>query len=281
MNELDEIMSGDSNVVPEIQQEQPTTQPRDEGGRFAAKQEAPAVVEQPVAEAQPAPHQEMTEEHPANGGIPQARLKAEAEKRREAEADAAALRREIAELRGMVQARQQPAQPQQEKQPVSIFEDPEAFLSSQLSPVQQTIQEMREELWESRAAAVHTSEAVEAAKAAADALDPASKAALHRHITTTGNPFDNLVKWHKQQQTLARVGNDPDAWLNAEKEKLLNDPEFLAQAMERARAGASANVNRSQPNTNLPRSISRLPAGGNMPADNDMSDGALFSNALR
>lgn len=282
MNELDEIMSGDGNAVPEIQQEQPVTQPRDEGGRFAPKPGDVPVAEAAPAVVEPVTAQEPTEEHPANGGIPQARLKAEAEKRREAEADAAALRREIAELRGMVQASRQPApQPQQEQQPASIFEDPEAYLKSQLNPFQQSLQEIREELWESRAAGIHTAEAVDAAKAAADALDPAAKAALHRQITVKGNPFDNLVQWHKQQQTLARVGNDPDAWFNAEKEKLLSDPEFLALAMERARAGASATVNRSQPNTNLPRSISRLPAGGNMPADNDMSDGALFSNAMR
>lgn len=281
MNELDEIMSGDSNAAPEIQQEQPVTQPRDDSGRFATKQEAPAVVEQPVAEVQPV-SQELTEEHPANGGIPQARLKAEAEKRREAEADAAALRREIAELRGMVQARQQPAQPQQEKPAPNLFEAPEEYITSQLSPVQQQLQEMREELWESRASALHTPEALQAAKEAAGALAGTPQGrALHEHIMAGGNPFDNLVKWHKQQQVYSRIGDNPDAWLDAEIEKRMQDPQFLAQAVERARAGASATVNRSQPNTNLPRSISRLPAGGNMPADNDMSDGALFSNAMR
>lgn len=279
MNELDEIMSGDSNVMPEIQQEQPATQPRDDGGRFAAKQEEPAVVEQPVAEAQSA-SQELTEEHPASGGIPQARLKAEAEKRREAEADAAALRREIAELRGMVQARQQPApQPQQERQAPNLFEAPEEYISSQLTPVQQQLQETREMLLEMQATQTHGVEVVNAAKEAGKALfgTPEGQALARK----PGNLFDNLVQWHKQQQALSLVGNDPNAWLESEIEKRMGDPAFQAQYLDRIRSGAASNTNRSQPATNLPRSISRLPAGGNMPADNDMSDGALFSNALR
>lgn len=280
MNELDEILSGDSNAASEIQQEQPNTQPRDESGRFAAKQETPAVVEQPGADVRAEQQQEQHGQE--TGGVPMPRLKAEADKRREAEATVEALRRELAELRGTVMAQRQPApQPQQEQQPASIFEDPEAYLKTQMSPVQQQLQEMREELWESRAAALHTPEAVEAAKAAADALDSASKQALHRHITANGNPFDNLVKWHKQQQVMTRIGSDPDAWLNAEIEKRMSDPAFQAQVMERARTGAASNTNRSQPVTSLPPSLSRLPAGGNQPQDNDMSDGALFSHATR
>lgn len=278
MNELDEIMSGDGNAVPETQQEQSISQPRDESGRFSVKQEEqPAVVDQPVAEAQP-----QTSEQAAHApGIPIAAAQDERKKRQAAEADAEALRREIAELRGMVQARQQPApQPQQEAQaPASIFEDPEGFLKGQLTPVQQQMQEMREMLWESQATQVHGAEAVAAAKEAGIALfnTPEGQALARK----PGNLFDNLVQWHKQQQALSLVGNDPNAWLEAEIEKRLGDQAFQAQYLERIRTGAASNTNRSQPATNLPRSISRLPAGGNMPADNDMSDGAIFSNALR
>lgn len=271
---FDSVISG-SNAEPGDKQE-PTPQPRDlESGRFAAKEpEPPVQAVAPVVEPQ-AP----TPEAPSPGGMPVSAVKGERERRQAAEADAEALRREIAELRGMVQATRQPApQPQQEKQPSSIFEDPEAYLKDQLNPFQQSLQEIREELWESRATVIHTAEAVDAAKAAADALDPASKAALHRHITANGNPFDNLVKWHKQQQTFARVGNDPDAWLNAEIEKRMQDPQFLAQAVERARAGVSPTPQTRQPVTSIPPSLSRLPAGGNVPQGGEVqSDDALFS----
>jgi hypothetical protein len=274
VNELDEIMSGAGEAMPETQQEQPS-QPRDESGRFATAEtpvvEPPAVVEEPAQE-----------EHPTQGGIPAQRLKAEADKRREAEASAEALRREVAELRGWITGQQKPAaEPQPEQQPASLWDDPENFLKGQLSPVQREIAEMREMFWEGQAAQLHGADKIQAAKAAAEALDQNGKANLHRQLMAGGNPFDNLVKWHKQQEALSRVGDDPDAWLNAEIEKKLADPAFLASAIERARAGASNPTARSQPITNLPPSLNRLPAGGNQAADNDMSDGALFSNAMR
>jgi hypothetical protein len=287
VNELEEIMSG-ADLAPEaapIQQEQTPAQPRDESGRFATKS-----ADQPIEPQQPVVEPQLTapEQPASNGnGVPVGAVQAEREKRQEAQQRAADLERQLAELRGQVtllsQQRQPAPQPQQEQKPASIFEDPDAYLQSQLTPVQQTIQEMREELWESKAAVLHTQATVDAAKAAADALDPASKQNLHRQLMAGGNPFDNLVKWHKQQEALTKVGGDPDAWLNAEIEKRMNDPAFLAQAIERARTGATPNpANRSQqPLVNLPPSLARLPAGGNQPADNDMSDGALFSHATR
>lgn len=287
MNELDEIMSG-ADLAPEaapIQQEQTpapaSSQPRDDSGRFAPKPGDVPVAENAPAATDPAAGQELVEEHQATGGIPQARLKAEAEKRREAEADAAALRREIAELRGMVTAQRQPApQPQQEQQqPASIFEDPDAYLQSQISPVQAQLQETREMLMELQATQRHGAEAVEAAKEAAKALfgTPEGRALGQK----PGNLFDNMVTWHKQQQAFAKVGSDPDAWFQAEYEKRINDPAEQAKLIERFRAGVAGNpANRSQqPIVNLPPSLNRLPAGGNQPADNDMSDGAIFSHA--
>jgi hypothetical protein len=287
VNELDEIMSGDSVAAPvetTIQQEPQNGQPRDESGRFAPKPgDLPPVTDNaPAAVEQPAAAQELTEEHPATGGIPQARLKAEAEKRREAEADAAALRREIAELRGMVQARQPAPQPQQEKPPATLWDDPDAFLQSQLTPIQQQMFDQKAGFSKMLASDKHGADIVEAAlQAALAAKDTPEGRILDEKLAKSIHPFDEMVQWHKQQASLARVGNDPDAWLNAEIEKRLSDPAFLAQAVERARTGAASNSNRSQPITSLPPSLSRLPAGGNQPQDNDASDSALFSHATR
>lgn len=274
MDNFESITSGEP-IAPEVQQTPAVTQPRDvPTGQFASKSAPAAEVAEPTAEA-------TQEEHPATGGIPQARLRAEAEKRREAEADASALRREIAELRGMVQGRQPAQAPQEPKAPATLWDDPDSFIGSQLTPIQQQVQEMREELWESRAASVHTPEVVTAAKAAAEKLfgTPEGKQ-LHQQLTSAGgNPFDNLVKWHKQTEALAKIGGDPDAWLTAERERLMNDPEFLAQAQERARGITPSTPTRSAPLTNLPPSLSRLPAGGNAPPSNDTSDGALFASS--
>jgi hypothetical protein len=285
MDDFESITSGASNAAPEIQQEpQTTTQPsRDDGGRFASPQaKQPAAVTQPTPET-PAATAEQPQPN-GNGNVPVGAVQAEREKRQEAQHRAADLERQLAELRGQVtllsQQRQPTPQPQEQKAPITLWDDPDAFLGSQLTPITQQMQEMREELWESRAASVHTPEAVQAAKAAAEKLfgTPEGKV-LHQQITAAGgNPFDNLVKWHKQQEALAKVGSDPDAWLNAELEKRMNDPEFLAQATERARANATSNANRSQPLTNIPPSLSRLPAGGNLQPETDASDGALFTS---
>jgi len=277
---FDSVASG--NPAPELQPE-PTPAPqldqhRDESGRFSQKPSEPARAETLVEPVQ------QPQETPADnkGGVPVGAVQAEREKRQAAQQEAEALRRELAELRGMVMAQRQPTPqtPQQEQKPASIFEDPDAYLQSQLNPVQQTVQELREELWESRAAVVHTQATVDAAKAAAEALDPVSKQNLHRQLMAGGNPFDILVKWHKQQETLSKVGGDPDAWLNAEIEKRLSDPTFLAQAVERARAGATpAPGNRQQqPVTSIPPSLARLPAGGNAPPQGDTSDAAMFES---
>jgi hypothetical protein len=272
---FDSIVSG---TPASEQQQEPAPQPRDDSGRFATQQvDKPAVIEAPVAEAQPVAEQAA----PSGGNVPVGAVQAEREKRQAAQQEAEALRREVAELRGMVTATRQPApQPQPEQQPLSIFEDPDAFLKSQLSPVQQQMQETRELILEMQATQIHGAEAMAAAKEAAKALfgTPEGQSLASK----PGNLFDNLVKWHKQQQAFAKVGDDPDAWLNSEIERRLADPAEQAKILERIRAGATpsqASGGRPTPVTNLPPSLSRLPAGGNAPAgQSDQSDGALFSS---
>jgi heme-degrading monooxygenase HmoA len=282
-SELDELLSNETPVVETVEAqpivEQTTTAPaRGDDGRFQAKQnENPA----PDASLQPSA---TPDEPAANGGVPVRAVQDEREKRQAAQQENAALLREIAEMRGQLQVlttQRQPQTKQEEQRPISLWDDPDAFLQGQLSPVQSQLQEMREELWESKAAVVHTPEAVQAAKAAAEKLfgTPEGKV-LHQQITSAGgNPFDNLVKWHKQQETLSRVGNDPEAWLNAEMERRLSDPAEQAKIMERIRSGAPSTQTNGKPITNFAPSLSRLPSGGNQAQDNDMSDGALFNFA--
>lgn len=254
-----------------------STQPapnRDDNGRFAANPVEPEAPAQPNVEATPQP-----ETHAENkGGVPVGAVQAEREKRQAAQHEAETLRRELAELRGMVMARQQPAaQPQQPTAPASIWDDPDTYLASQINPVQQELQQTREMLMEMQASQTHGAEVVAAAKEAAKSLfgTPEGKAIAAKG----GNIFDNVVQWHKQQQAYARVGSDPDAWLNSEIEKRLSDPTFLAQAVERARGGAQAAVSRTNPVTNVPPSLSRIPAGGNQPGNGaPENDDSLFAS---
>lgn len=287
---LDEILSGDGNAMPEttdIQQTelQPadTGQQRDEHGRFAPKAETPAVVEpeQPGA----------IETHAEPGkGVPVGAVQAEREKRQAAQHEAETLRRELAELRGQVTLlttqRQQPAPqtPQQEQQPASIWDDPDAFLKSQISPVQQELQQTRNMLWQMQAAQQYGADKVQSALEAAKTIDNTPEGEIvAKQIFSSGNPFANLVEWHQRQQTLAMVGNDPQAWLQSELQKKMADPAFQAEVIALARGGAVAQpgIRSQQPVTSLPPSLSRIPTGGNAAEDNDMSDGALFAHATR
>ncbi|KAA0697423.1 hypothetical protein DTW90_18505 [Neorhizobium sp. P12A] len=287
-SELDELLSDASLETPAAAQQQQENQPapadtgraRDEQGRFIqTQQEQQPTAQQPeTTTGQPDPSGQA-------GGVPVRAVQDEREKRREAEANAEALRREIAELRGMVTAQRQPQQQhQQEKQPVALWDDPDAFLREQLSPFQSEIQQMREELWESRATALHGADKVEAAKKAAEAMvaaNPMNGKLLHQQITASGNPFDNLVKWHQRQQAMTTVGDDPEKWFQSKLEQLLTDPAKQAEILERIRSGAPSIQNNGKPITNFAPSLSRMPSGGNQAPDNDMSDGALFSFATQ
>lgn len=283
MDVFDSITSGAAEAnAPVIESNQEIIEPqsgqqRDENGRFATKADAPVIEHEQPAQI----------ETPAENGnkVPVGAVQEERQKRQEAQRRADDLERQLVALQGQVtlltqQRQPAPQTPQEVKQPATIWDDPDSFIQSQLSPVQQQMQEMREMMWESQAASAHTVEKLEAAKAAAQALagTPAGQQ-LHSEIMAGGNPYSNLVKWHERQQTLATVGNDPQAWLNAELEKRMADPAFQAQVIERARGGAVQPGNRSQqPVTSIPPSLSRLPAGGNTAATEQESDAGMFAS---
>jgi len=112
-----------------------------------------------------------------------------------------------------------------------------------------------------------------------------------RLIVNSPNPGGSMVNWYKRAVTLARVGDDPEAFINTEIERRLSDPQFLGQALERAKAVASG-----QPMTNgatpprannvvqVPPSLSRVPSGSPTEfatgADGMPSDNELFRSSL-
>lgn len=274
--ELDDILA--DNGTQETEQTVETAVARDDQGRFAAKAEEPAVVEQPA----------VVEAEHAEGNIPPAALAASRQKAREKEQEAETLRREMAELRGQIQVlsqRPQAPQPKAEEKPKPDFwDDPNGFVQTALNPVQQQMQQQREQFSKMLATQAHGKEKVDAAyQAIAEHLQTRNPAAQadYQSIMADEHPYNALVDWHARQQTLRTVGNDPNAWLEAEMEKRLADPEYQAKVLERIRGTAAQNTSRSNPVTNLPPSLTRLPAGGNAPAQADMSDAGLFSNALR
>jgi len=112
-----------------------------------------------------------------------------------------------------------------------------------------------------------------------------------RLIVNSPNPGGAMVNWYKRAVTLARVGDDPEAFINTEIERRLSDPQFLGQALERARAVASGQpltngATPPRPNniTQIPPSLSRVPSGSPTEiatgADGMPSDNELFKSSL-
>lgn len=281
--ELDDILADNGSQEQEQTQETATTETvnRDEHGRFAPKAGEPEVTAEQQVEGA---------EEPA-GNIPPAALAASRQKAREKEQEADQLRTQLAELRGQVdvltrQTRQPQVAPKVEepKPTPEIWEDPNGFVQAALTPVQQAMQQQAERFSMRLAVKEHGKETVQAAYAALgqaiQAGDPSARAEYQR-IKASDDPYEDIVQWHKRSQTLQKVGDDPDAWLEAEMEKRLADPAYQGKILERIQATASQNANRSNPNVKLPPSLTRLPAGGNAGAEADMSDAGLFSHATR
>ncbi|WP_027039112.1 hypothetical protein [Mesorhizobium ciceri] len=278
--ELDDILADTAPQVEQVETPSAETK-RDEHGRFAPKVEAETA---PVEQA-PVEQQAETEA----GKVPQQALHASREKEREARQEAETLRNQIAEMRGQIQLLSQRGQAPAPKaaEPVKapdFWEGPDEYIANALTPVQQQLQQQREVFSKMMATQAHGKETVDGAfKAFVEAAqaNPGQYAAEYQSMMKSEHPYDALVSWHKQQQTLTTVGNDPNAWLEAEMEKRLADPAYQAKVMERIRATAAGNTNRSNPVTNLPPSLNRLAAGGNAPGEVDASDAGLFANALR
>jgi hypothetical protein len=254
-------------------------QPRDDHGRFAPKVEA-----EPVKEATPAPAADHGKDE---ANVPSWRLREIAEERRQAIARAEQAEREAAQFRADMEAlRQQIAkQNAPQPEPVDIFADPNAWAQQQLTPFEQKMQQMQASLTlrASRAEniAIHGRDAV---KAAEDAIDEAVKnrdpeiPGLQAKLRASDDPVGVAIEWHKSRSVLKETGGDLNAYREKALEAALNDPAFLAKALERAKAGQQTPTSTIK----LPPSLNRVAAAQVAGDDDgDGSDEALFRHAMR
>lgn len=286
-NELDEILSAEPapavTTGAETTAAAPTTeagQGRDEQGRYAPKAgDTPAATV--TTEQQPAP---TTEVQPG-AMVPQQALHAA----RQENADLKR-RMEILERSMLAQPRQQqtPAPEQKKPEPKDIFQDPSGFtrdvVTEALTPVQDQVRQVVFTYSKREAVRDHGAETVGAAEAALKAAiegGTVNAQNVREQLTASLDPVGDVVRWHKKQSAITRVGDDPDKWLEAELEKRLADPAQQAKILERIQAGAVANTNanRSSPATKLPPSLHALPGGTNAATELDGSDGAIFAHA--
>lgn len=217
---------------------------RDDKGRFAPKAEVEKVE---------APGTEPARE-PA---IPPARLREEAEGRRQAEARAAAFE---AQLR-LIQQQNQPKQ--EAPKPVDFFEDQDAWAQQRLDPVQTEIRQMREEFSRNLAEVRHGPEEVQAAY---NALDEAIRTGevdgklVTSQLQKSRDPYGDIMQWHQRHKVSSEVGNDLNAYRTKTIDEFLSDPANREQIMAKVGVQPNAGPAAAQPArsvVNLPPSLNR------------------------
>jgi hypothetical protein len=285
-NELDEILAlPDPSSAPTTEAtvtttETTTQQQRDEAGRFAATAANTPPVEQQTTDT--------TEPGVVEGQdrmVPQQALHAARQREKTAQERADRLE---AMLEQALQRAGQPQQvtPQTEKpKPKDIWEDPEGFarnaVTEALTPVQTQMRQFvftTSKREATREFGAETITAAEEAMKAAVANGTLDRRAVAAELAASMDPVGDVVRWHKKSSAISRVGDDPDAWFEAELAKREADPAYQAKFLERIRTGSTSasNANGQTPLTKLPPSLSRIPGGGNAVADNDASSGAIF-----
>jgi hypothetical protein len=264
----------DAATEPEPVAEEPVVaegRQRDEKGRFAPKQE-----EEPVAEAAPEPVAVQPEPEKVDHRIPLTELLNEREKRQAEQRRAEQLMRELETLRQQLQPqRQAPQAPDQ-------FQDPEgynAYWEHRLQEQQTHFQQaMRGVQAENSLARAHDKHGEVFEKAYQAVMDRASQGdrSIAQQMVNSPNPGESIVAWYKRESTLQMVGDDPEAFLNKKLEEKLNDPEFLAKAIERARGVAS-----TQPTqVKLPPSLNKVAAASRADDGATLSDAGLYHHAI-
>lgn len=227
----------DEEVTPAPQA--PVTEPA------PAEPAPPAAPENTGEQAASPPEAPKSEAHM----VPISAILDEREKRQIAQREAEDLRRKVAEYEAN-NAAPQPPDPEQ---------DPRGFAAHQQAQVQHLLWNERLNMSEAMARSAHGDDIVDAARDAymtAMKNSPAMQAELQRQA----NPYGYVVQWHKRQQVLADVGDDPEAF----RQKVISD--YLA-------SNPAAAAAQPAPKPNLPPSMAAAPsAGGDITTKGSMFD---------
>lgn len=220
---------------------------------------------------------------PPEANIPAARLREEADARRQAERERDEFRRQLDAF-----TRQQPPKPEAPKRS-DMFEQPSAFVQEEvkplLDPVQQRISQITEHYSLQSAMRDHGPEKVDVARKALESAmgsrDPDAWGAYNRAMASI-DPYGEIMKWHTGREIVSTVGNDLGAYRQKILDEAMKDPEFQKRVFEAARGTASAD-GRSVARPAVPKlpSIGKVGAATSSTANQqeDMSDEELFRAA--
>lgn len=184
-------------------------------------------------------------------------------------AEIEALKMQVATLTQMLQPgnRQQQIAPAKEEpaEAPDIFENPKGFVDhiqkgvrDELNGVMSTMRSNMVSMSFELAHGKHQG-LFDEAMTAINKLDPNNPAdrQVVQNIYNSANPGEQLVSWHKRNETFRRVGSDPVAYeeriRNETRQALLNDPEFKKEMLASLRGEAQTGNNGS------PRTTTRMP----------------------
>lgn len=116
---------------------------------------------------------------------------------------------------------------------VELFQNPQAVLDRQRTMFEQAIQNLRLEQSFGLAAVRHGDTYDKAMESWVERCRTGQDPQAYFAVVNAPQPGEAMVKWWKQEQAVARFGNDPDAYEQQLREKLLNDPQFLSELYSR------------------------------------------------
>jgi hypothetical protein len=218
--------------------------------------------------------------------IPAGRLREESEARRRAE-------RERDEIAARLAAFQRQPPPQQQTPPKKpdVFENPEAFVMSLVTPLLEAQEQQRrienENRSQDRAVERFGPEMVVQSRQALEQgmkLGDPMAWAVYNQAMKSHDPYGVIAGWHYERAMLHHIGGDLNAFRKREREEALKDPEYLKQALELAKGTAKNNGSfRNEPPVKSPvpnmPSLGNIGAGGGDTQVTEPSDIELFRAA--
>lgn len=244
---------------------------RDEQGRYAKAEPAPAPVETPqpssAVNEQPKPE---TDAQVPSWRLREIREAREAAERRAQEAEQRAIRMEA-------QLRQLSTQQQQQTPPPDMFANPNEWQAHLAQQFQTQADKVRFDLSEDAARDKYGDEKVNAALRWAETnLGHAERV----KIQNARSPYREMVQLYEERQTLQQIGGNLESYKAKVREEALNDPAFMQMVADKLRGQAPQTNGR--PAVQLPPSLNRASGQGTSSdalTDADMSDRSLFKHA--
>ena len=261
------------------------------------------------AEAEAATKEAPESQQDRQGRVPAGRLREQSERARAAEAERDALKAQLAEkqaesdrklaeltakMEGFMQAARQapqpapkPAEAQQPEAAPDLFEDPKAYLEYVNKTIEARTNALQEQMRRSaletnlQMARVRHGQTYEAAESALKGLDfrNPENVDLVKRLENSPNPGEALVAWHKRNEVLREVGEDPAAYkariAEETRKALAADPTFRQELLAALRGEAETGDNgRPRTITRLPPALARASGNSGRNADLDAFDGS-------